>query len=63
VKIEILGPAPAPIEKIKNLWRWHLVLKGRNAKALRQTASFITGKIRDIKDMKIDVDVDPVNLL
>ncbi len=61
--IEILGPAPAPIEKIRNLWRWHLILKGRNAKTLRMTAREIVFKIDHLKDVKVDIDVDPINLL
>jgi primosomal protein N' (replication factor Y) len=61
--MEILGPAPAPIEKIKNLWRWHIILKGKNSKALRHTAFLILEKIKDIKDIKIDIDVDPINLM
>lgn len=61
--IEILGPSPAPIEKIRNLWRWHIILKGKNAKALRQAASGILEKIKDFKEMKIDIDVDPINML
>jgi primosomal protein N' (replication factor Y) len=61
--IEILGPAPAPIEKIKNYWRWHLILKGKNAKSLRNTASKIIELIKDIRDIKVDVDVEPLNLL
>lgn len=61
--LEVLGPAPAPVEKIRNLWRWHLILKGGNAKALRTAARGILSKIKDVKNMKIEVDVDPVNLL
>lgn len=61
--IEILGPSPAPIEKIKNLWRWHIILKGKNAKALRQSAAVILEKIKDVKEIKVDVDVDPINML
>lgn len=61
--IEILGPSPAPIEKIRNLWRWHIILKGKNAKRLRQTAAGIIEKIKDIKEIKIDIDVDPINLM
>lgn len=61
--IDILGPAPAPIEKIRNFWRWHLILKGRNAKSLRQAASRILEQIKDIRGIKVDVDVDPINLL
>ncbi len=61
--LEVLGPAPAPVEKIRNLWRWHLILKGGNAKALRTAARGILSKIKDVENMKIEVDVDPVNLL
>jgi primosomal protein N' (replication factor Y) len=61
--IEVLGPSPAPIEKIRTLWRWHIILKGKNAKALRQAASVILEKIRDVKEIKIDIDVDPINML
>jgi primosomal protein N' (replication factor Y) len=61
--VEILGPAPAPVERVKNLWRWHLILKGKNAKNLRHIASGIVGRLADMKDIKIDVDVDPINLL
>ncbi len=61
--IEILGPAPAPIEKIRNLWRWHFVLKGKNAKELRRTAYHILDKLHDVKEVKIDIDVDPINLM
>jgi primosomal protein N' (replication factor Y) len=60
---EILGPSPASIEKIRNYWRWHLILKGRNSKSLRQKAAEIIETLKDIKDVRIDVDVDPINLL
>ncbi|MBI4686706.1 MAG: primosomal protein N' [Nitrospirae bacterium] len=61
--VEILGPAPAPIEKIRNHWRWHIILKGRDSKILRQKALNISEAIKDIKDIKIDIDVGPVNLM
>jgi len=61
--IQILGPVPAPIEKIRSLWRWHFVLKGRDLKPMRQMTRAILEKIGDIKEVKIDIDVDPVNLM
>ncbi len=61
--VEILGPAPAPVEKIRNLWRWHIILKGKNSKSLRHAASAILDRIRDIKELKTDIDVDPINLM
>ncbi len=62
-EIEILGPAPAPIEKIRNYWRWHLILKGKNSKSLRHAALGILEITKDIKSVRIDADVDPINLL
>jgi primosomal protein N' (replication factor Y) len=61
--IEILGPAPAPIEKVRNLWRLHLILKGKRAKTLRRKALDILNVTCDIKGIKADIDVDPINLL
>jgi primosomal protein N' (replication factor Y) len=61
--IEVLGPSPAPLEKIRNLWRWHLVLKGKKAKHLRKCALEILKSLKDIKNIRIDIDVDPINLL
>jgi primosomal protein N' (replication factor Y) len=61
--VEILGPSPAPIEKIRYYWRWHLVLKGRNSKSLRSKAAEIIETLKDVKNVRIDVDVDPINLL
>lgn len=61
--IEVLGPAPAPIEKLRNLWRWHLILKGKNSKTLRQKTREILEAAKDIKNTRIDIDVDPINLL
>ncbi|NOZ68733.1 MAG: primosomal protein N' [Deferribacteres bacterium] len=60
---EILGPAPAPIEKIRNFWRWHIILKGRNSRKLRERALAVLQSMKGSRGMKIDIDVDPVNLM
>ncbi|MBI5675859.1 MAG: primosomal protein N' [Nitrospirae bacterium] len=61
--VEILGPAPAPIAKIRNLWRWHLILKGKNSKVLRKKSTEILEMLKDIKDVRTDVDVNPISML
>jgi primosomal protein N' (replication factor Y) len=61
--VEVLGPAPAPVEKIRSHWRWHVILKGKKAKNLRHNALLIADAVKDIKGLKIDIDVDPINLL
>jgi primosomal protein N' (replication factor Y) len=62
-EVQILGPAPAPIEKIRNLHRWHLILKGKKASQLRIYAIKILDSLKDMNNVKVEVDVDPVNLL
>jgi primosomal protein N' (replication factor Y) len=63
---EILGPAPAPISRVKNRWRWHIVLKTDGSDAPRH---FLRDRLRvpSTKNKKDAVavifDVDPVSLL
>jgi primosomal protein N' len=30
-KVEVLGPAPAPIARVKDNFRWHLIVKADNS--------------------------------
>jgi primosomal protein N' (replication factor Y) len=61
--IEVLGPAPAPIAKIRNFWRWHLILKGKNSKILRKKAIEIVDMVKDKDGIRVDVDVNPISML
>ena len=38
---EVLGPAPAPVLKVNNRYRYRIVLVGRNEKALRERISWL----------------------
>lgn len=61
--VSILGPSSASIEKIRNLWRWHLILKGKDNAALRHKASEILNYLNKTKGIRVDIDIDPINLL
>jgi primosomal protein N' (replication factor Y) len=37
-QVQILGPAPAPLSRIRGLYRWQLLLKGSDAAPLRKLA-------------------------
>lgn len=63
----VLGPAPAPLEKIKDRFRIQLYLKGQDLSLLRtalQTAlQKAAGSGPDRKDVSIAVDVEPLNMM
>ncbi|HUI64642.1 MAG TPA: primosomal protein N' [Bacteroidota bacterium] len=68
--VMLLGPAPAVIAKIKNRYRWHIILKSRKEEdpgggLLRraiQSALGATEKDR-ARDVRTVIDVDPVGLM
>jgi primosomal protein N' (replication factor Y) len=65
-RLEILGPAPAQISKVKNQYRWQLLIKTKNVSAV---GGLIKGLLRDKKSAKkkeavrISVNVDPMDML
>ncbi|RMF85245.1 MAG: primosomal protein N' [Nitrospinota bacterium] len=65
--IEVLGPAPAIIARIKNRYRWQLLLKGAQVKRLHAVLQQGLHHLRQQKilptTVSLVVDVDPVNLL
>ena len=64
----ILGPAPAPLEKINNMWRSHLIIKTRDKEKgsihhfLYQNIGFSIFE-RNKQGVRIQVDIDPVSMM
>lgn len=59
----VLGPSPAPIARVKGVFRWHLLVKapaGATVSSEVGEALRIVGKVRGVV---IAADVDPVDLL
>jgi primosomal protein N' (replication factor Y) len=63
--IQVVGPAPCPIERIKKRWRWHLLLKADGAGALTRLADYMVRRfpIPTSGGMRMAFDRDPVALL
>ncbi len=60
--VSILGPAQAPLIKIKGRYRWQLLFKGADAGMLHDLAAEIMKAMgREASNIKIDV--DPVNFM
>lgn len=64
---QILGPAPAPLAKLRGKHRHHLVLKGPDIRAMASEvkACFAAarGKWRAARSVSLAVDVDPMSIL
>jgi primosomal protein N' (replication factor Y) len=62
--VRLLGPAPAPISRIKGKSRWQLLLKGPTYAALVPLAQQVEAAAADIpSQVKVVVDVDPSAML
>ncbi|MCD6486230.1 MAG: primosomal protein N' [Syntrophobacterales bacterium] len=60
--ISVLGPAEAPLSRVKGRYRWHMLLKGNDIKALHALAGNILANTSET-GLRIRVDVDPVNFM
>ncbi len=62
----VLGPAPAPIVKVKNRFRWRILIKARTSAlggALLDRIADSLGRLEEMKNIRLDVDVDPMNMM
>ncbi len=56
----ILGPAPAAVSKVRGQWRYHILLKGQNLVTMRTAVMESLAKMIVPRDIKIAIDVDPI---
>jgi primosomal protein N' (replication factor Y) (superfamily II helicase) len=63
--IEVLGPAPKPLARLKGKERWHLLARSRSRPALRAWLEDALPRLQALKihGVRITVDVDPHQLL
>jgi primosomal protein N' (replication factor Y) len=63
--ITVVGPAPCPVERIKNRWRWHVLLKSQHVGGLTRLGQYFVRRFpvpaRD--GLRVAFDRDPVALL
>ena len=56
--IEILGPAPSPISKMKGMYRWSIFLRAESAENITSILKIALGKNKT-PGIIVTVDVDP----
>jgi primosomal protein N' (replication factor Y) len=62
--LELLGPAPAPLARLRGRYRYQLLAKGNDAARVRAAAERLTAAARDLPDgVLASVDGNPTNML
>ena len=62
--VDLVGPAPAPIERLHGRWRWHFLLRSTSPGALGEAARRLVHRSRlPAGDVRLALDRDPVALL
>ncbi|HMG02300.1 MAG TPA: primosomal protein N' [Edaphobacter sp.] len=64
-KVRVLGPAAAPISRLKRIYRFHFVLKGESRKALSEALRAMLGfaESQGVPRRNLVVDVDALHLM
>jgi len=66
----ILGPAPAPLSRLRGVYRWHIIIKSADLDKISERLRESVGRFHEYarafppgKEVKVSLDVDPVSLL
>ena len=62
-EVEIMGPAPALITKVKDKYRWHIIVRANSSEKIHTILKSIESESRKSKKVQIIIDVDPYMLL
>ena len=60
--VTILGPASAPLARLRGRNRWHLLIKAAAANAISQALQHALGCARPPRDVTVVIDMDPESL-
>ena len=63
--VSIIGPAPCPVERVQQRWRWHVLIKAERPAELGRVARYLVERFEIPKQfgLRMTVDRDPVALL
>ena len=63
--VRILGPAPAPLERVKRLHRYQLLIKAGSRSTLHRVLAALRAHLdgKKLGSTRVLVDVDPMSLL
>jgi primosomal protein N' (replication factor Y) len=63
-RVDVLGPAPAPLARLRNRWRFRVMLRARDRSHLRAVLAAVDAARAELpRAARSSIDVDPVQLL
>jgi primosomal protein N' (replication factor Y) len=62
-RLEILGPAPAPLAKVRGRFRWQILLKSANRTEMKKVLATFRTQWSPSRIIRTNVDIDPVDTL
>ncbi|MHC1697024.1 MAG: primosomal protein N' [Geobacteraceae bacterium] len=63
MRTEILGPAPAPLAKVRGRFRWQILLKAHNRSELKRLLLTFQKEWNPPRILRTSIDIDPVDTL
>ena len=62
--VQVLGPAPAPIERLRGRYRFRFILRASERSALRKVASVLARRLDEgVAPARASLDIDPYSML
>ena len=61
--LHFLGPAEAPLHKLRGRYRYHMLIKGPDADAVRDAAEAVLKSLGDTGDTTVTMDIDPMDMM
>ena len=61
--VRVLGPAPAPIAKLRGLYRFHMILQTPELDLIRPAIRSASQQIKTVEDVQWIIDIDPTEML
>ncbi|MFQ5704100.1 MAG: primosomal protein N' [Gemmatimonadales bacterium] len=64
-RVDVMGPAPAPLQRIKRRWRWHIMLRGEDRGLLDRVTRYAARHAPFARGgtVRVAFDRDPVSVL
>lgn len=62
-RYRVIGPAPCPIAKLRNHYRYHLLVQGLDRQPLQSLISSVIERLSPSETVQWVVDIDPLDLL